>query len=91
MPFWHSTIVQHCGLLKKTLYIGLLSSLSNIRTFMRPSIPVPDLIVCVCMDVSIYRFDLSKANLNDANLEKMNPADIPDVVRGDAFHVYFCC
>ena len=43
-------------------------------------------IVCVCMDVSIYRFDLSKANLNDANLEKMNPADIPDVVRGDTLH-----
>ena len=42
--------------------------------------------VCVCMDVSIYRFDLSKANLNDANLEKMNPADIPDVVRGDTLH-----
>ena len=43
-------------------------------------------IVCVCMSVSIYRFDLSKANLNDANLEKMNPADIPDVVRGDTLH-----
>jgi nonsense-mediated mRNA decay protein 3 len=29
---------------------------------------------------SLQDLDLSKANLNDANLEKMNPADIPDVV-----------
>ena len=28
----------------------------------------------------VCRFDLSQANLNDANLDKMNPADIPDVV-----------
>ena len=32
-------------------------------------------------DHCVYcRFDLSKANLNDANLEKMKSADIPDVV-----------
>jgi nonsense-mediated mRNA decay protein 3 len=28
----------------------------------------------------VWGFDLSQANLNDANLDKMNPADIPDVV-----------
>ena len=27
------------------------------------------------------RFDFTKANLNDSNLEKMKPSDIPDVVR----------
>ena len=30
--------------------------------------------------VSWCRFDLSQANLNDVNLDKMNPDDIPDVV-----------
>ena len=45
---------------------------------------------CVCVHTLTYRFDLSKANLNDTNLEKMNPADIPDVVREDAkFHKVF--
>ncbi|CAI8017279.1 60S ribosomal export protein NMD3 [Geodia barretti] len=39
---------------------------------------------CSGVDIHMYffvcRFDLSQANLNDANLDKMNPADIPDVV-----------
>ena len=26
------------------------------------------------------RFDLSRANLNDANLDKMSPDDVPDIV-----------
>ena len=30
----------------------------------------------VYMTVCVYRFDLSKVNLYDANLEKMNPADV---------------
>ena len=33
------------------------------------------------------RFDLGQANLNDTNLDKMTPADIPDVVR--LFSTYY--
>ena len=36
--------------------------------------------VDIHMNFFVCRFDLSQANLNDANLDKLNPADIPDVV-----------
>ena len=36
---------------------------------------------------STCRFDMSKANLNDSNLDKMKAADIPDVV-GEYCHSY---
>ena len=65
----------------------------NILADMRAQLNNQDC-VYACLGPCVYLYidlDLSKANLNDANLEKMNPVDIPDVVRGDAFHVYFCC
>ena len=46
--------------------------------------------VCVCVGCCIYfsfilsslfcRFDFRRTNVNDANLERMKPDDVPDIV-----------
>ena len=50
-------------------------------------------VTAMCCDIyycTFYcRFDLSKANLNDANLEKMKPTDIPDVVSGVVSQLHY--